>query len=152
MRGSLAIVIALGLLLAMATPALAEGSIFAEEWSAYGSAGSTTSFSAAAARYGFGDLAGGYIWGFEALANNVALAQFHSFSLGAVAAYTGGSGFATGAPALSSGFGGSVVGSIATGFEVRGIGLQSVESYSEHTSAAGNITTFSKVMQYNSGP
>ena len=83
MRSSIAIVIALGLLLALATPALADGATLTEDFgSAYGSAGVTISFSAAVAQYGFGDLAGGYAWGFEALADNVALAQFHCLASG----------------------------------------------------------------------
>lgn len=177
MRSSIGILIALGLLLALAASALAGGSRFAGDLgSAYGSTGLTISFpknttsgddgspgmpddvvelstfSTAAAQYAFGDLVEGYAWDSAAPASNVALARFDSPSTGATGAYVGTSGANTSAPALASGFGGSVVGSITTGFEVRGNGPQSVESYSEHTSASGVVIKFGKVMEYNSGP
>ena len=114
MRSSISVVIALGLLLALAAPALAQGPSSAEDfWRVDGSTSSMLSFSAIVAMYGSGDLAGSYTLDREAQLDNTALTRFDSLSAGAVMTYAGVSGATTGAPTSTFSSGGSNVGQIA---------------------------------------
>ena len=145
MRGSLiAVVIALGLILALSVPALAQGPGFAEDVCGNNICASPVpSYSSVAT--------GGSVQGGGAQPSAVALTRIDPFAAGSVMAYADVLGGTAGASASGYSFGGGsgVVGGIAAGFEARVGGLGSVKSYSEHASASGVVISFTKMMGYN---